>query len=231
MKSIRAKLAEVFRSRLTRTGLAITLAAAALLAPRAVLAQDANPANDSGSFIIRILPSVDLGVIVDTTGAHWTGSADLDMAADMDTTTLLETGVQLTVVGNFNNQELELSAAANDTWALDTDEAPAVDQLRLYAVVGADQAAPPAAVNSSGAGNLVTASPTRAGQPQADELTDNNHTYEFSTAQSPQYEDVDGMTVGTTRRLWLRADTPPLTTSDEQQTFTVTVTAVTGAGF
>jgi len=230
MKSIYAKLEGIVRSRALRTIAFWALSFSALAAPVPVLA-DANPGNDSGAFTIRLLPSVDLGVVVDTTGAHWFGSADLDAVSDMGTTQRLETGVTLTVTGNFNNQELELEAAANDTWTLASDESDAQDQLRLYAMIGADQSTPPSAALISGAANLVTGTATRAGQPQADEGGDANHAYEFSTAQSPQYQDIDGMVVGTTRSLWLRVDTPPLTTSDEQQSFTITVTAVSGAGF
>ena len=231
MKSIHAKLEGIVRSRALRTIFVSALGLIAAFSPATVRA-DANPGNDSGAFVLRLLPSVDLGVTVDTTGAHWFGSSDLAVVSEMGTTNRLETGVTLTVTGNFNNQELQLEAVANDSWALDTDEADGPDQLRLYAMIGADQGAVvPAAALLSGTANLLTGTPTRAGQPQADEGGDSNHSYEFSTAQSPEYQDIDGMVVGTTRRLWLRADTPPLTTSDEQQSFTITVTAVSGAGF
>ena len=231
MKSIHAKLEGIVRSRVLRTIAFIAWTLIAAFSPVAVRA-DANPANDTGAFVLRILPSVDLGVTIDTTGAHWFGAPDLDMTSDMGATTRLETGVTLTVTGNFNNQELQIAAVANDTWQLDTDETPGLDQLRLYALIGANQSASaPTAALFSGTANLVTETPARAGQPQADEGGDANHSYEFSTAQSPEYQDIDGMEVGTVRRMWLRVDTPPTTTSDEEQSFTITVTAVSGAGF
>jgi hypothetical protein len=175
---------------------------------------------------------VDLGVTVDTTGAGWQDGGDLDVTLDLAAEEILNTGVLLTVAGNFSNQELTLEAAANDSWALDTDEVSGEDDLRLYAMIGANQGTPPANTDITTATNLVTATPKRAGQPQADEPGNNNtnKTYEFATTAATQFQNVDGMAVGTTRRLWLRANTPPSTTSDEQQTFTVTVTAVTGTG-
>lgn len=202
----------------------------ALLAAAAPARADLSPANDSGVFTIRLTPNVDMGVIVDTTGAAWAGSADLDAALAMNSESVLGTGVKLTVVGNFNVQELALEAAALDTWTLDLDETPTNDQLRLYALIGAQQASAPAPALFNGAANLVTASPVRAGQAQANEGGNTGHTYEFSTSQAPEYADVDDMAVGAERRLWLRANTPPQTSSDAVQRFVLTVTAVSGAG-
>jgi hypothetical protein len=196
---------------------------------------DANPANDSGSFIIRIQPNVDLGVTVDTSDAGWTDGGNLDLTADLNSTSILNTGVLLTVAGDFSNQELTLQGAANNSWSLDADEAPAEDQLRLYAMIGLNQNTAPAAGSISaafGSLNLIGTSAVRAGQAQPDEAAndDTGKVYEFANAAGTQFQDVDGMAVGTTRRLWLRADTPPMTTSADQQTFTITVTAVTGTG-
>lgn len=202
---------------------------ALLTAPSAALA-DNNTANDTDTFIVRLSPSVDLGVIVDTAGAAWAGSSDLDAAMAMGAESVLGTGVKLTVTGNFNVQELVLEGAALDTWTLDADETPTNDQLRVYALIGADQAAAPASALFDGAQNLVTTTPTRAGQVQADEGGNLNHAREFSTGQAPQYADVDDMPVGAVRRLWLRANTPPQSSVDQQQRFVLTVTAVSGAG-
>ena len=208
---------------------------AALLTMTGKAWADANPANDSGSFIIRITPNVDLGVTVDTTGAGWTDGGNLDLTADLNSTSILNTGVLLTVAGDFSNQELTLQGAANNSWTLDADEAPAENELRLYAMIGLNQNTAPSAANISaafGSLNLVGAAAVRAGQPQANEAAndDTGKVYEFANAATTQFQDVDGMAVGTTRRLWLRADTPPATTSADQQSFTITVTAVTGTG-
>lgn len=206
---------------------ALVLASSLLAAPAAA---DPNPANDTAQFTVRLSPNVDMGVIVDTTGAAWAGSADLDTVLAMNAESVLGTGVKLTIVGDFNVQELDLSAAALDTWTLDSDETPTNDALRLYGLVGADQAAAPSSALFNGAANLVTASPLRVGQAQANEGGDTGHTYEFSTGQAPQYADADNMPVGAVRRLWLRANTPPQSSTDQQQRFVLTVTAVSGAG-
>lgn len=191
---------------------------------------DSDPSNDSDNFTISLLPVVDVGVIIDTTGAAWAGDSDLDVDMEMAAEKLLTAGVKLTVVGNFNNQELQLAGAANNTWTLDTDESRPLDELSLAALIGADQGTAPASALFNGTQNLVTATPTRAGQTQANEAGDSGHVYEFSTSQSPQYADVDGMNVGAIRRLWLRAKTPTLTSSADEQQFTITVTAVSGTG-
>ena len=208
---------------------------AALLTMTGKAWADANPANDSGSFIIRITPNVDLGVTVDTTGAGWTDGGNLDLTADLNSTSILNTGVLLTVAGDFSNQELTLQGLANNSWTLDADEAPAENELRLYAMIGLNQNTAPAAGSISATVenlNLVTTSAQRAGQDSTNEPLNNDTSkrYEFANADTTQFQDVDGMAVGTTRRLWLRADTPPTTTSADQQTFTITVTAVTGVG-
>lgn len=218
---------ETRSSRLLLQAAALLLA---LLAAAAPARADLTPANDSGAFTVRLTPNVDLGVIVDTTGAAWAGSADLDAALAMNAESVLGTGVKLTLVGTFNLQELTLEAAALDTWTLDADETPTNDRLRLYGLVGANQASAPASSLFNGTANLVTALPLRAGQAQADEGGNTNHAYEFSSSEAPQYADVDDMAVGAERRLWLRVNTPPQTSSEAQQRFVLTVTAVSGAG-
>ena len=140
---------------------AMLTAALALMTATAARA-DANPANDSGSFTVRITPNVDLGVTVDTAGAAWVGSSDLDVTQDLGTDKVLSAPVSVAMAGNFNNQELTLTGVALNTWQLDTDEADAVDQLRLYALF-----AKPASVTTpivgdfAGAGNLITTAATR----------------------------------------------------------------------
>lgn len=212
-----------------KTAAWLGLAALALALGTTAAKADPNASNDSGAFTVRITPNVDLGVTVDTTGSAWAGSANLNVTMALNAESILGTGVLLTVAGDFNNQELQLTGAALDTWTLDTDDAAGADSMRLYAMIGANQASAPA-TGLFAAGNLVTTTPTRAGQAQADEAGNTNHKYEFSSAQAPEYADVDGMAVTTARRLWLRANTPTTTSSDAQQRFTVTVTAVTGTG-
>ena len=194
-------------------------------------AADPVASNNSGVFTVRITPNVDLGVTVDTTGAAWTADTDLDVDMDLSAEKLLGTGVKLTVAGNFQNQEFQLTGAVLDTWTLDTDESVEGDKLRLYGKIGTDQNADLALTGDfTATTDLITTVATRAGQPEADEAANANHTYEFATAAGARYQDVDGMAVAQARRLWLRANTPNTTTVDAQQRFTVTVTAVTGAG-
>src|SRR3989338_809806 len=73
---------------------------------------DVNPANDSGSFTVRITPNVDLGVTVDTTGSNWVGAANLDMTSDLATDTLLQNAIAVAMAGNFADQELTLTGAS-----------------------------------------------------------------------------------------------------------------------
>ena len=211
-----------------RTGLTAAVLAAVLGLGAASAWADTNPANDFGVFTVRIQPNVDLGVTVDTTGSAWEGSADLDITMDLGGQKRLDTGVKLTVAGNFSKQELQLTGAALNTWTLNAAETDVQDKIQLHALIGADQAAAPAYNLFDGVGNLVTTTPARAGQPQANEAGDTNHTYEFATGQAPEYSDVDDMAVGQMRRLWLRSIAPTTTTVDTQQAFTVTVTALTG---
>ena len=209
---------------------AMLTAALALMTATAARA-DANPANDSGSFTVRITPNVDLGVTVDTTGSNWVGSANLDVTQDLGTDKVLQTPVGIAMAGNFSNQELTLTGAALNTWQLDTDEADAQDQLRLYAMFGKGTVTTPlVAGDFAGAQNLIKTSATRAGQAQADEAGDTNHVYELTSAGGGEYADVDGMPSTATRKLWLRASTPSTSSTDQQAAFTVTVTAATGVG-
>ena len=208
---------------------ALLTAALGLLAATAARA-DSNPANDSGSFTIRITPNVDLGVTVDTTGAAWEGSSNLDMTQALGSDVRLQTPVNITMAGNLNNQELTLTGAALNTWTLDTDEADAQDQLRLYAMFGkSNSPVKPAIADFAGAQNLITTVATRAGQTQANEGGDTGHVYELSTGHA-EYADVDGMTATAARVLWLRSSAPSTSSTEGQAAFTVTVNAVSGAG-
>ncbi|MCM2305357.1 MAG: hypothetical protein NDJ72_11680 [Elusimicrobia bacterium] len=213
---------------------ALLSAALALLAPTAAHA-DANPGNDSGSFTIRITPNVDLGVVVDTTGANWAGtSANLeDLTSNLGTDTRLDAPISIAMAGNLNNQELTLTGVALNTWQLDTDEVDVQDQLRLYALFGVAPvvSGSPSVASFDGTANLITTSAKRAGQVQADEGGDTNHTFELPSGGGGEYADVDGMLSTATRKLWLRARTPTYSSTDGQAAFTGTVTAVTGIGF
>jgi hypothetical protein len=188
---------------------------------------------DSEAFTIKIMPSVDVGVDVDTTGAGWTDGGNLDTTMDLGSEKILVTGVKVTVKGNFNKQELQLLGGNSDSWSLDTDETPGANQVRLYGLLGANQDQAPASGLFSGVANLITtAAGQQAGQSQSDEDSGpdaGSKKYELATTDAPYYEDVDDMAVNQMRRLWLRVNTPSISSSDEQQSIVITVTAVKGA--
>jgi hypothetical protein len=220
----------------TAGGWKVTAAVLALgLCAGQASAADPVASNNTGNFTVRITPNVDLGVTVDTTGAAWAGDTDLDVDMDLGTEKLLGTGVKLTVAGNFQNQEFALSGANAATWTLDADDATAEEnKLRLAAMIGADQNTElPTSAQFNGDGNLVVVGgPVRAGQSNANEgsaTPGTGHVYEFADDAGAEYQQIDDMAVGQARRLWLRAKTPPTSTTDAQQAFVVTVTAMSGA--
>ena len=112
--------------------MAVMVTVAMALMTASIAKADSNPANDTGAFTVRITPNVDLGVTVDTTGAAWVGSGNLDVAQDMGTSKLLSAPVGITMAGNFNNQELTLTGVNINTWTLNAADTDVVDELRLY---------------------------------------------------------------------------------------------------
>ena len=71
--------------------LCLTLAAAEAWA-------DKNSSNDSGTFSVKIIPNVDLGVLVNTSGAAWAGDTDLYATMDLGTEKLLGRVVSTTAI-------------------------------------------------------------------------------------------------------------------------------------
>ena len=195
---------------------------------------DRVPGNNSGTFSVRIFPNVDLGVSVNTSGAAWVGSADLDVTANLGGQEVLGTPVTLTILGDFNNQELTLLATKIDTWSLDEDTAAReTDALQLFALVGADQTAILATIanyETSTNNHLITTAPLPVGQTNGNEGTPGTgHLYEFDASVGGLiYDDVDNMIVGTVRMLWLGASIPTATSVDSQQEFQITVAAASG---
>jgi hypothetical protein len=204
---------------------------------------DSNNLNNSGTFVIRIQPNVDVGVQVETTGTGWTsawpGLQSLNVSMDLGAEQVLATGVKLTILGNVNNQEVELkgddSAA---TWKLVGSDATSLeDKLRLAALIGKDQDVPPDTTlfDNSADDQLITTAGVPAGQAtdkegEGDENNGTKH-YEMLTTAGDKYEDVDTMHVGYTRRLWLRVKTPPSSSVSDQQAITVIVTALNGKDY
>lgn len=214
----------------TKRGWLAVLVGGLLCALGATGAFAADP--DAGNFTVRITPNVDFGLTVDTSGSRWNSSADLDVALNLGTDELLAVPVKVTMTGNFNNQEMTLSAAALNTWVLDTDEVDVLDQMRLYALLGRDAyVGSPIPTDFNGTTNLIVTGANQAGQAQADEATPDTGTkrYEMATGNA-EYANADTLAVGNIRRLWLRSRTPTNSSVATQQGFTVTVTAVSGAG-
>ncbi|MEK7745669.1 MAG: hypothetical protein AAB576_03310, partial [Elusimicrobiota bacterium] len=58
------------------------------------------------------------------------------------------------------------------------------------------------------------------------DLTGNQ--FEIANADMTSGTNMDALTVGTLKQLWLRLDAPPTTTSDENQRIVVTLTAKSG---
>ncbi len=169
---------------------------------------------NTGQFIIKIKPTVDLGVLVETTGtgwdAKWSDGPPLDNEEPMDlgTEKLLATGVKVTVKGNFQNQELELQGQHNSTWLLATDETPTENKLRLYAMFSKEAETPLVTGDFGDATTLITeAGPTVVGQSVGNEGSGSpgtGHICELADTHG-QYGQMDDMAVDQVRRLWRRA--------------------------
>ncbi|MFA5140926.1 MAG: hypothetical protein WC728_16995 [Elusimicrobiota bacterium] len=195
---------------------------------------------DTDSLTISITPSVDLGVDLDTTSAKMTGSAtnDLNLAnVLLGSTVYMDIPAMMTIKGNFNRQEVRVSAAGLDTWQVDEDETIEADKVQVYALftLGLPNANSPAEADfgSDGARHLVHAVGTShvAGEDLGFEanLRTNNY-YEIANGGITGGVEMDDLMVNTQRQLWLRVDTPADSSVDETQAqrIQVTVTALNG---
>lgn len=220
-----------------RTTTAVAVALAALLGLARGAYADANTANDADSLTIRITPSVDLGVDIDTSTARFNpgdSGGDLDVTLALNATYYLVSPASVTIQGNFAKQEVEVVGQALDTWTLDADETIGTDSVQLYALFtennfGERPDESDFALN--GTNNLITTAPQMAGQPVANESSpDVNSRYEMDTPTvgyaSPA--DMDDMAPGYTTQLWLRLDTPATSNFSSEQRFMVTLTAKSG---
>ncbi len=197
---------------------------------------DSDPGNNSGSFIIRITPNIDLGVLVNTDGAALIGSSDLSIVADLGSIKRLGTPVELLTLGNFDNQELTLEVLQQDTWTVDASAGSSeIDALQLFALIGQEQTTTLATevdFETGVADHLIITTPLNVGQADGDESTDGlNHRFEFDAVSGGvKYEDMDAMIANTPRQLWLSAVIPTNTTVAAEQKFLITVTALSGVG-
>lgn len=182
------------------------------------LAADPNPGNDSDSLTVSILPQSDFGVTIDTAEV----TLDFIMAPGDTAYTLKPATV--TIVGNVHPQELNVSAAnitAAPVWTLDTDEVAQADELRMYALFAEGRQSPPSAAEFSGAKNLITGSAKRAGF-ESSSGPDGN----FENSSMTGAANMDNILLTQpARQLWLRLDAPPFTSTEDEQSVQITITA------
>lgn len=195
------------------------LAAAALffcfVLPSPSFAADPDPSNDEDSLTIRINPVVDMGVEIDT------AAVTLDFVGALGTTFYTLTPTTVTIVGNVQPQELDLSAQALDTWTLDADEAVGTNELQLYGLFASGRQSPPSEAEFAGVKNLITGSPKRAGTSPGVGADGGFENDSMSGAA-----DMDNILLtAPQRQLWLRMDTPAWSTADAEQRFTITINA------
>jgi hypothetical protein len=209
------------------------LALLAALSPLAAFA-DPDPSNDSDVLTISLTPAIDLGVDIDTSTVRFSDSdapGTLSLTLPLGATAYFISPATMTVLGNFNNQEVQLQAAGIDQWTVDGDETANADALQLYALFAVNKASNPveAEFGSDAGRHLVTGSAQTAGETQGSEsnLRASNR-YEIANGDMTDGADVDNLTVGTVRQLWLRLDLPPLSGVATEQRVVLTVTAVNG---
>ena len=191
---------------------------------------------NSDAFTIRITPSVDYGVDVDTAttqlagdgGPLGLGSAH---ALSLNSTYYFVSPATVTVLGNFSNQEVSVSAAGLDTWLVDADEAIELNRVQLYALFTTNKSSRPLETEfgSDAARHQVTGSAQFAGETSGSETNVRaTNRYEIANGDMTGGADMDGLSVSNLRQLWLRLDTPSETSVDTEQKVQVTVTAASG---
>ena len=199
-----------------------------------VQAQAADP--DLDSLTITITPTTDLGVDVDTTTTRLNDTdtpGTMSLSMQLGATAYFVSPATVTILGTFNNQEVQLKAACLDSWAIDADETAGADQVQVYALFSVDKTSRPVELEFEQGGDarhLVTGTNKEAGETagsENDDLTGNQ--YEIAAANTMAGgTNMDNLAVGTQKQLWIRVDTPPTSTSEDQQRVQVTLTAVSG---
>lgn len=202
---------------------ALTAGLLALLPAGSAFA-DPVPSNDQDSITVAITPLVDLGVEIDTATArfsHADAPGDLAVALDLGATAYLISPATVTIVGNIQPQELDVSAQLSGGWTLAADEIGGIDQLQAYALFAVDRTSAPLEAEFAGAKNLLTAAAKRAGGSpgvQADGSFEND----AMTGAA----DMDNILLSApSRQLWLRLDTPAISTTDQDQELVITINA------
>ncbi|MFA6093266.1 MAG: hypothetical protein WC986_09980 [Elusimicrobiota bacterium] len=188
----------------------------------------------SDSLSITITPSVTMGVDVDTATTRMSliaSPGDMTLSMAPGATAYFVSPASVTVQGNFNNQELQLQAAALNNWTIDGDEVADQDAVQLYALFATSKSSAPleAEFGSDSARHLLTTGVQVAGETSGSETNvRSTNRYEINNGDMDSGANMDDMTVGSLRQLWLRVDAPPMTTYSTAQAFVVTLTAVSG---
>ncbi|MFA6093271.1 MAG: hypothetical protein WC986_10005 [Elusimicrobiota bacterium] len=188
----------------------------------------------SDSLSITVTPSVTMGVDVDTATTRMSliaSPGDMTLTMAPGATAYFVSPASVTVLGNFNNQELQLQAAALNNWTIDADEVASQDAVQLYALFASNKSSAPveAEFGSDSSRHLLTTSAQLAGEAFGSETNVRaTNYYEIANGDMSGGADIDDLTVAALRQLWLRVDAPPMTTYSTNQAFIVTLTAVSG---
>jgi hypothetical protein len=197
---------------------------------------------DSDSLTITVTPTVDIGVNVDTGTARFDvadSPGDLDITMALGATSYLVSPASVTILGSFNNQEVELQALALDSWAIDEDEVAEAEQVQIYALFASNKAAAPteaqfgqAVVAGEGRHLIVNTVGKVAGEPSGagedNGATPSDNTFEIADGSMTGGANMDDLMVGNLRQLWLRVDAPPMSDTEDPQRLVITLTAKKG---
>lgn len=184
---------------------------------------DSNPANDSAGLEIKLFPSVDRGVVIDTE------TVNLNLGfVDMGVSTQTVSPATITIVGTIMNTELNMSALITGGWTFDEEVAESTETDKLAAWVVFKTTTSSAVPSKSGSdfddaqdslnSNSAVFGPVRVGTQGGD------------SGLNGRFEDgsinMDSLFPGNKRHAWIYFRTPPNTSvSTEQQIhFTLTVT-------
>ena len=107
-----------------------------------------------------------------------------------------------------------------NVWTLDNDEVAGIDQLQLYALFSVGRSTHPTEAEFAGDKNLIKSATKRAGITGGASANQN-----FENNAMLGGADMDNVGVGIKRQLWLRMDTPPITSTTADQDIQVTITA------
>jgi hypothetical protein len=195
-----------------------------LLLPLSFAYADTNPANDLDSITISITPVIDMGVDIDTASARFNyadAPGDLSIPLSLGATAYLISPATVTILGNVQPQELDISATVSGGWTLDADEAVGLDQIQVYALFGANKTSAPSEAEFAGTKNLIVSSAKRAGASPGAQADGNFENDSMSGAA-----DMDNiLLLAPQRQLWLRVDAPAISTTDQEQVIAITINA------